>query len=330
VLSLHGVGHSHPDNVITNHFLEELDIGTNDAWITERTGIRTRRSVLPLDYIRETKNADLRAASEASSVSNVELARRAAEMAIERAGIDRADIGLVIGTGSAPEHVTPAEGCIIAAALGIEAPSFDIRSACTSFGATVHFLSMMNEERLPPYVLIVAPETCTRVVDYNDRNSAVLWGDAAVAAVVSASDKTGRVRIENCSMESKPAGFDKVVVPWAGHFAQEGATVQSFAIKKTIRLLRKQKEDFLNAADGRLHFIGHQANALMLENVTRNCEITADFHHSNVADFGNTATAGSPSVLSSDWDNFDAGDHVAVIGVGAGLTWTSMMLRFEA
>ena len=96
MLYLHGVGHSHPENVISNQFLEELDIGTCDEWITERTGIRERRSVLPLDYIRETRNEDLRAAPGAVTITNAELARRAAEMAIERAGIDRDDIGLHI------------------------------------------------------------------------------------------------------------------------------------------------------------------------------------------------------------------------------------------
>ena len=82
-LALHGVGHVHPDNEITNRFLEDLDIGTTDDWILERVGIRSRRTVLPLDYIRETRNRDPRAALEAAVISNAELGRRAAEKAID-------------------------------------------------------------------------------------------------------------------------------------------------------------------------------------------------------------------------------------------------------
>ena len=87
-LYLHGLGHFHPENEITNRFLEDLDIGTTDAWIMERVGIRSRRTVLPLDYIRETRNRDPRMAREAMLYGNAETGRRAAEMAIARAGID--------------------------------------------------------------------------------------------------------------------------------------------------------------------------------------------------------------------------------------------------
>ena len=92
-LFLHGVGHFHPENEISNRFLEELDIGTNDQWILDRVGIRSRRTVLPLDYIRETKNQEPRAAMEAAFYSNAELGRRASEIAIARAGIEKTDIG---------------------------------------------------------------------------------------------------------------------------------------------------------------------------------------------------------------------------------------------
>ena len=95
-LHLHGLGHFHPENEITNHFLEELDIGTTDQWILERTGIRSRRTALSLDYIRETRNRDLRAATEASAWSTAQMGARAAEMALERAGVAREDVGLVL------------------------------------------------------------------------------------------------------------------------------------------------------------------------------------------------------------------------------------------
>jgi 3-oxoacyl-[acyl-carrier-protein] synthase-3 len=96
MLYLHGIGHFHPETVITNRFLEELGIGTDEAWILERVGIRERRTVLSLDYIRRTKNCDVRAAHEASIYRNAETAAAAAQMAIERAGLKPGDIGLVL------------------------------------------------------------------------------------------------------------------------------------------------------------------------------------------------------------------------------------------
>ncbi len=110
-LYLHGVGHFHPENVIDNHFLEQLDIGTTDQWILERVGIGERRTVLPLDYLKRTRNADLRAADEAALYSNVETGRRAALHALERAGLKPADIGMVVAGGCAPQMQIPAEAC---------------------------------------------------------------------------------------------------------------------------------------------------------------------------------------------------------------------------
>jgi 3-oxoacyl-[acyl-carrier-protein] synthase-3 len=129
------------------------------------------------------------------------------------------------------------------------------------------------------------------------------------------------------TVESSPAGYDKVVVPLFGHFDQEGRTVQMFAIKKTVRLLRKIQETFPSPGR-RLNFVGHQANLRMLESVCRQCDIDDDRHHSNVIEFGNGGAAGAPSVISMNWDSWTDQDEVAVIGVGSGLTWASYVLRF--
>jgi 3-oxoacyl-[acyl-carrier-protein] synthase-3 len=325
-LYLHGLGHFHPENEITNLFLEELDIGTNDAWIMERVGIRSRRTTLPLDYIRETRNVDPRAALEAATYSNPQLGARAAQLAIERAGIALEDIGMLISGCSAADTASPAEACNIAGELGLEVPAFDISSACTSFFVELYLLSLMQPDKLPPYVLIVTPETLSRTVDYSDRSAAVLWGDAASAAVVSTT-RPSRAQIVANTMVSSPAGADKVVVPRLGHFRQEGRTVQMFAIKKTTDLLRRMRGEF---ADGerRFHFVGHQANLRMLESVCSRCNVPDDRHHFNVDWYGNTGAASAASVLSMNWEKWRDGDDVAVVGVGSGLTWSSYLLRF--
>jgi 3-oxoacyl-[acyl-carrier-protein] synthase-3 len=105
--------------------------------------------------------------------------------------------------------------------------------------------------------------------------------------------------------------------------------VQKFAVKRTAELVRKLRADGADPAK-RFGFIGHQANLRMLESVCKLCQIPEDRHFRNVELFGNTAAAGSPSVLSMEWDRFTADDELCVAGVGAGLTWAGYMLRFAS
>lgn len=325
-LYLHGIGHHHPEAEITNQFLEELDIGTDEEWIMERVGIRSRRTVLPLDYIRHTRNSDTRASNEAAVLTNAESGAHAARMAVARAGINTADLGMVIAGGCAPDTVSPAEGCNVAAELELEVPAFDINSACTSLITAIHLLAGMRPEALPPYVLVVAAERLTCSVDYNDRAGAVLWGDGSAAVVVSTSIP-GPAVLTGTRLASSPAGCHKVVVPRTGHFRQEGRTVQTFAIKRTTRILKELMSEYSDSGRN-LHFVGHQANRGMLDSVCRLTRMPDDRHHSNVEFFGNTAAAGSPSVISQEWDSWAGGDDIAVVGVGSGLTWGGFMIRF--
>ncbi len=326
-LYLHGTGHFHSEVEITNKFLEDLDIGTNDAWITERVGIKSRRTVLPLDYIKETRNSDLAAADEAALYTHAQTGKTATEMAVARAGINLTDIGMVIAGSSAPGSLSPSDASMIANELGLEVPSFDVNSACTSLSVAVYLLSMMRDEMLPDYVLMVTPESLTQTVSYNDRSSAVIWGDCTTAMIVSTKHRSN-IEILGTSLDSSPAGWDKVRVPRRGHFTQEGRTVQMFAIKKTIRCLRKLQKEFTDPARS-LHFIGHQANLLMLQSVCEHCKIEDARHHTNVVDFANTASAGAASVISQEWDTWKSGDDLAVVGVGSGLSWSSYLLRFR-
>jgi 3-oxoacyl-[acyl-carrier-protein] synthase-3 len=144
---------------------------------------------------------------------------------------------------------------------------------------------------------------------------------------VLSTREPGRARILGNTLESSPAGHDKVTIPRTGHFLQEGRTVQTFAIKKTAAGYRRLRDAYAQE-HRRLHFVGHQANLSMLENVCRMCEVAPDRHHHNVEIFGNTAGAGSPGVVSMRWDEWTDADDVAVAGVGAGLTWASFLIRF--
>ena len=330
MLHLHSIGHFHPQNVIDNAFLESLDIGTNDAWIVERVGIRKRHTVLPLEYLRQTKNKDPRAALEAATMSNGETGAQAGKLALERAGLTTKDIGLVISGCCSPDECIPAEANRVAEAMDIDAPALDISSACSSFCSQLYFLEAMRPEKLPDYILVVNPENSTRVVDYSDRSSSVLWGDCSTAAVVSPRIPGKRGwKIVETYLQGDPKGADKVMVPRMGHFTQQGAEVQKFAIKRATETYEVLRDAYVRGG-GRvegLSFIGHQANLRMLESVARRCEVPAERHHFNVDRRGNVGASGAPSVVSELWDSPEKlGDAVAMCVVGSGLTWAGALL----
>jgi 3-oxoacyl-[acyl-carrier-protein] synthase III len=327
-LYLHGMGHFQPENVITNHFLEEMDIGTNEEWIIERVGILTRHTVLPLAYIKDTKNSNPKAAFEASLYTNAKMGAAAARMAIERAGITLGDIGLLIAGTSSAEHVAPAESSTIAAELGIEVPCFDMCSACSTFGMQLTFLNNMKPEALPPYILVVDTESLTRRVDYSDRKAAVLFGDGSTAAVLSTTVPTNKV-FSSCDYNSRPSEWARVGInSGTGYFYQDGNVVQGFAIRKTTEAIRTLQEAYAANAK-RFIFIGHQANLGMLQTVCERCAIPEDDHWHNVEYLGNTGCSGAPSVLSQHWNDLQPGNQVAFSIVGAGLSWVHMMLQVK-
>ena len=120
-----------------------------------------------------------------------------------------------------------------------------------------------------------------------------------------------------------------MIVPRLGHFAQDGRKVQMFAIKKTCDTLQGLRAEFEDA-ERRFHFVGHQANLRMLENVCRRCEIPDDRHHFNVEWYGNTGCASAASVISMEWDKWTDRDDIGVVGVGSGLTWAGYWVRFTS
>jgi 3-oxoacyl-[acyl-carrier-protein] synthase-3 len=168
----------------------------------------------------------------------------------------------------------------------------------------------------------------TRTVNYNDRTSAVLWGDGAVAAVLSASEP-GRAELLDCVFDADPLSADLIVVPRLGHFYQEGRKVQMFAIKKTTAYVKELQAKYEDP-DRNFNFVGHQANLRMLENVARRCEIPEERHHYNVDWYGNSGASSSACVASMRWEKWTARDDIAMVGVGSGVAWARYLLRFGA
>lgn len=325
MIYLHGAGHFHPENIIDNQFLENLQIETNNEWILERVGIRERRTVLCLDYIRQTYNQSPVEAHLHLQFSTAELGANAARMAMLRANVKPEDIGMVIAGGCLPQYSMPAEACAVAAELGIEATAFDINSACSTFAAHMFMVSQMQSDNLPDYILLVSPESVTRSIHYADRKVAVLWGDCASAVIVSKKIKSNKL-IAYTTLSSDPKSWGKVVTPAGGHFYQEGQAVQKFAIKKTLATLQLLREKCdLNSQQH--YFIGHQANLTMLNSVCSIANVAEDKHLYNVDRFGNCGAAGAPSVLSENWLRFVAGDQIVLAVAGAGLTWGGMVIK---
>ncbi|OUR97908.1 3-oxoacyl-ACP synthase [Halobacteriovorax marinus] len=326
MLYLHGVGHFHPENIIDNQFLENLDIGTTHEWILERVGIESRRTVLPLDYLKETKNADVAMAREASLYTNAQTGALASRMAVEKAGLKLSDIGMVISGSCTPQYSCPAEACTIAGELELEVPAMDINSACSSMAAQLNFLNTMQPDALPEYILVVNPENSTRSIDYSDRSSAVLWGDCTSAMVVSTKTPS-KIKVLHSFLTSSPKGWEKVTFRTGSHFKQDGRTVQTFAIKRSLAIIKKMREIIEGERENNVKFIGHQANLLMLNSVCRMAEIDSKNHFFNVDKFGNCGAAGAPSVLSQNIDSLVAGDLVIMGVVGAGLSWGGVLLE---
>jgi 3-oxoacyl-[acyl-carrier-protein] synthase-3 len=328
MIYVHGIGHFHPENVITNKFLEDLDIGTTEDWIMERVGIETRRTILPLDYIRETKNARPWETDQVRLYSNAQLAGQAAKMAIARAGIKIEDIGMVISGSSLPQYLTPPESSTVACELGIDVPCFDINSACCTYGVQMYNLDTIKPERLPPYVLVTNIECPTPSTNYADRASAVLFGDASAATVISTTVPSAKTYTD-CAMDSKPTMWEKAKVPRWSYFSQDGNAVQGFAIRKTTDGLRSLRALVPEVSEEHFYFIGHQANLGVLRTACERTGIAENRHWYNVHLFGNTGSASAASVLSQHWDELGSGNVVALAFVGAGLTWTQMLLRVK-
>lgn len=326
LIYIHGLGHFHPENIIDNSFLESLDIGTNNQWIMERVGIEQRRTVLPLDYIKMTKNQRPQEALEAALYTNAQTASFAALKAIENAQIKISDIGLVIAGGCTPSSTCPPEACTIACALEIECPSFDLNSACSTVAAQINFINMMMPDALPDYILIVTPENNTRFVDYSDRSSAVLWGDCSTAMVISTKIPS-RLKISKTTFASSPSASDKVKFPVMKHFVQDGRTVQTFAIKKSISLIKHFREQLTIEHAKSAYFIGHQANRLMLDSICNLSGINQNSNLFNVDQYGNCGAAGAASVLSMNLDIFKENDRIIMGIVGAGLSWGGMLIE---
>jgi len=325
MLDILGMGTCHPATSIDNHFLEALDIGTNAQWIEEKIGVLERVTTLPAEYIKSTRNQDPREALSVASMSATDMGVEAGRKALAQAGIKPQDIGMVIVNCCAPRETIPSEAERIAERLGCPAVAFDVYTACPAFALHVDFLRNYREEKLPEYVLCISTAAMTQHVNYNDRSDGAIWGDGAAAWVMSTRHQ-GKLEVLDSMFTADPTRCEAVVVDSFGFFKQDGRAVRDFSVRQTVRLIKAIEERY--PIDWtRDIFIGHQANATMLQQITNNREIPDSNHWHNVTTVGNQAGAGAPAVLAQHWDLIQPDQKIVVAVVGAGLSWGSILFE---
>lgn len=329
---LRALGHFHPEHRIENEFFDSLEIDSDAHWVMDRTGIKSRHSVISKDDILalrygRTTLERLRAEGKVMPIS--EMAYQAWQVLEQRLpGSDpKGDIDTLICGTSVPDFDIPANACTIAARMGLSCPAFDANSACSSFVVDLHLASAMLRSGMHRKIAIFNPERYSLRMNYEDKNSCVLFGDGCSTALVEwAMDGEG-LELLDTYIDSDPSGYDLVKIPDGDVFSQNGKAVQKFAITRTIEATEKILErNGLEPADVR-YFTGHQANLRMVASAAARLGLDEEKHLFNVDEMGNQGSAGAPSVLSMNWHRFKKGDIIVMAVVGSGLTWGSALFR---
>lgn len=319
-----GWGMSVPSRVLTNAELEKM-VDTNDEWIQSRTGIRQRHIV----------NEDETTAT---------LARDAALNALRVANLNPADIELIIVSTSTPEHIFPATACLVQDQIGaVHAGAFDLSAACTGFIYALNMATQAIRSGSLQNALVIGSETLSRFVNWEDRNTCVLFGDGAGAFVLQASEEPGGVL--SAVMRSDGSGGDLLSIPAGG--SQMPATAETIVNKQhtihmngrevyrfATRVMAQASRDAVSAANLEIDdvsiVIPHQANLRIIEAAMRSLEIPLDRCFINLERYGNTSTASIPIAACEAFQQgrLKAGDNTVFVGFGAGLTWGAVMVRW--
>jgi 3-oxoacyl-[acyl-carrier-protein] synthase-3 len=320
-----GWGKSVPKRVLTNHDLEQM-VDTSDEWIVTRTGIRERH---------------IAGDGEITSSMSVEACREA----MERAGSHPEEIDLIIIATSTPDYFCPPVSSMVQDQLGAtRAGAFTLVAGCTGFVYGLVTASQFIESGLYDKILVVGVETLSPAVDWTDRSTCVLFGDGGAAVLVEASDQpTG---ILSCELGSDGSDWDALIAPGYGvanpfsekvlrnrehYLRMDGRRIFKFATRKmTDAVINVVRSSGLTWDDIDL-IIPHQANARIIELATRRLKVDPDKVMVNLDRYGNTSAASIPLALydALEEGRLQSGDHVVLVGFGAGLTWAAAVLHWQ-
>ncbi|WP_371375768.1 beta-ketoacyl-ACP synthase III [Sporomusa aerivorans] len=319
-----GVGSFVPDKVVTNHELEKV-IDTSDQWIVERTGIRERRIVEP---------------GQATS----DLATKAAERALQDAGVSAEEIDLIIVGTVTPDMFFPSVACLVQENLKAhKAAAFDLTAVCSGFIYGLITGSAFIKTGTYKKILVIGAETLSTITDWNDRNTAILFGDGAGAVVLGETEPGYGILGTNLGAEG--AGGDLLKVPAGGsrqpiteelinnklhYIHMDGNEVFKFAIKVMGETVNKALAEAKLAASDVTCLVPHQANLRIIQSAAKRLGLPMEKVIVNVDKYGNTSAASIPIALDEGIksNRIKNGDVIALVGFGGGLTWGSCVLRW--
>lgn len=315
-----GTGSCLPEAVVTNDDLSKL-MDTSDEWISSRTGIRERH------LVKEETTASM----------SVEAAKRA----MENAGVTAEDLDLIILGTVSPDFVTPACACEVQAAIGAHrAVAFDINAACSGFMFALNIANAYIQAGIYETALILGAETLSKIVDWEDRSTCVLFGDGAGAAVVRADENYGMLAFDQGSDGTKGkvlacpgrANNNPLVKTYQKmpYVHMDGQEVYKFAVTTVPASLQKTIEAAGLAPDDIDYFALHQANIRIIQSVSKRLRITEDKFPVSLDHCGNISAASVPILLDemNRKGLLKPGMKVALSGFGGGLTWASAVIEW--
>jgi len=322
------ISYSLPDKLVTNDDLSKL-MDTSDEWIISHTGIKQRY------FAGENEN-------------NSDIATKAAKIAMEKAGITASEIDLIIVATTSADHIGfPSTACLVQDKLGANnAGAYDISAACTGFvfGAetAANFIRSGNYNN----ILVIGSEVLSRIIDMSDRNTAVLFGDAAGAAIIAKNeDNSSKSEIIYSYMRAMGSGADSLKRPAGGtalpfipgvtdpkglFIHMNGRQVYNFAVKAVTDTILKLMEKNNLTIDSIKYIIPHQANIRIIEAAASRASIPIEKFYINIENFANTSAATIPIALTEVVDKklIQRGDNILTVGFGGGLTFGGNYIKW--
>ncbi|MDC0358352.1 hypothetical protein OAO01_06000 [Oligoflexia bacterium] len=325
MINILGIGCAHPETIIDNQFLSELGAASSAAWIEDHTGIKTRHSILPLEYIKETGNAKPAEAVKVATATPTDLGVKACEIALEQAGVALEDVGLILASCPTPLETSPNEAQRIGKVLGVKIPAYDVSSSSGDFALHLSVLNGWKEERVPDYVLCVSTSTATRKVNYRDGKARIYLGDGAGAVLVS-SRKSGRATVASAHFTSEPLQEDLFVFDLYQHAQMNLDVLQSWVAPQLNLML----ETALDSADlqGKPYaFVGSGIGNSLLIDICAKHAIEEKRCWSNIEKYGYTLGASVISSIAEHWNSISAGQTIVACVAGAGTSSGYVVLK---
>jgi len=326
-----GIGHHVPDRIVTNQFLSTV-MDTNDDWIVERTGIHERRWIDPAT----------------DTVAN--MAAKASRMALERAGLQPSDIDFIVFATITPDYFFPGSGVLLQRELGLDGriAALDIRNACSGFIYALSIADQFIKTGMYKTVLVVGGEIQSTALDLTTRgrNTAVIFGDGAGAAIVQASDRPGvlsthlhsdgafaeelYIRDPGSSRPPSERQPDQILDTTSFKVVMNGNQVFKHAVVRFMEVITEALQaNALNKGDINL-LVPHQANLRISQYIQEKLSLSNDQVYNNIMRYGNTTAASIPIALSEAWaeGRINDNDLVCLAAFGSGFTWASALIRW--